>query len=127
MVAAEKKKFNLFKTNKRIFIWSCVHPTNEHFKQKYLYIFWTIFGLLSLSIGLCGTTMFCIKNLSTDTENSLEALYQMAAVNIVLCIAIIGFIKREEIKQIIDQFEEVCDACKSSIDYNETMLNSNFL
>lgn len=110
-----KNKLNLFQTNKQFFIWMCVHPAIKNDKRIPYYILCTCLGLLSLLIGICGTTAFFIKNLQTDTGSSLEALYQLAGIKIGFCIAIIGLIKRKQIQEIIKQFEDFCNTCKCEL------------
>lgn len=94
----------------RAFIWLCVCPSNPNTSKwlKILHQLTTIVSIAVLVIGLFASTVYFMKYSSTNTQESLFALFQVSGNLLLENSVIVGFLFRS---QIIDTFRLLSDIC----------------
>lgn len=102
------------KENYKIFVLLGICPPDKPISRRMsiFHILFSVFCTINLFVGLIGSTVFCLKNFSSDLGNGIFGIGQMFATGTCLHALITAHIKRHEIKKIFDDFQTFVDASK---------------
>lgn len=103
--------------NQRVLTWLCVFPLDEAatMKEKLTCITFSIGVILTIFSGLTGSVVFFLKFVSTDLEESLYALFQIAAIFSTSNAIVVAVLMRHRIPAMFSNLTEIYEKCMLKI------------
>lgn len=110
-------------TNRRVLTWCCVHPIDENTSKlkKLVYIAFTLFCLAVQVIGVTSSTVRFLNTMAIDFNESLYALFQIAAISGVIYMIGVAMLMGSKISQFFGTLEHICDASMKHLLFNEVL------
>lgn len=103
-----------FKSHNRIFTLMCILPISEN-SELWEKILRLIFGFtvsVSVSCGLVSSIIYVSKYADDNLEESVKTIFQIAAYLNVVYLMAIGFLKKNDIFDIFNKFQNIYDDSK---------------
>lgn len=100
--------------NRRVLTWLCVFPLDEVTtrKGKLTCIVFSFGVSLTIFSGLTGSVVFFLKFMSTDLEESLYSLFQIAAIFSSANAIVVAFVMRHRIPKMFVNLTRIYEKCK---------------
>lgn len=107
------------KTNRRVLQWFCVYPANESDSLwiRFAYICFALFMLAINIIVIVVSITFFIRFASTNLEEALFTVIQLAGIVTMTYVMIITFFQRFKIIGIFKSLENIYKICKSRFQF----------
>lgn len=106
--------------NQRVLTWLCVFPLDEvaTMKENMTCIAFSIGVILTIFSGMTGSIVFFLKFVSTDLEESLYALFQIAALISTINAIVVVILLRHRIPGMFKNLTGIYEECKLKRDSN---------
>lgn len=104
----------VFQFQIKIFILLSIFPSSvdTSYFIRILNILMNIIGLIFMVLSPCANAMYIKKNIKINLVGSLDALYQMAVLAAISYTAVILFILRHKLMNVIEKVQQISDKCK---------------
>lgn len=115
--------------NQRVLTWLCVFPMHESaaMKEKLTCIVFSIGVILTIFSGLIGSVIFFLKFVSTDLEESLYALFQIAAIFSTSNAIVVAVQMRHRIPTMFKNLTTIYEKCKLKLNSIRLFVAIEFL
>lgn len=96
-------------TNKNVLTWLCILPAQEQTnkRMKLIYIAFTFTLSITCFCGLASSLAFMMEYLSTNLENCLYALFQVAADASAFYMVMVALFLRHKMAALFDNLSEI--------------------
>lgn len=96
-------------TNAKVLTWLCILPAQEQInrRMKLIYIAFTFTLSITCFCGLVSSLAFMMEYLSTNLEDCLYALFQVAADSSALYMVLVALFLRHKMAALFDKLSEI--------------------
>lgn len=98
-------------TNQQILTFLCIFPTTNKCKRR-IYIVLSVFLLVIEICGLASSATFVLNHISTDLEEAIYAIFQVAAFSGLIYMIIVTIILRNKIIDFFRTLSKICETSK---------------